>query len=96
MEHTRAAAERAAREAACLLLSGHGEKRLKAGLSPAHLKAVILLHQLLLGEQVLGLDVLQTGRPFFTLPDTQTVKPSVMSSKRLNSALADFSNTTFR
>lgn len=38
----------------------------------AHLKAFILLHQLLLGEQVLGLDILQTGRPFFTLSDTNT------------------------
>ncbi len=40
----------------------------------AHLKAFILLHQLLLGEQVLGLDILQTGRPFFTLSNTKTMQ----------------------
>lgn len=43
-----------------------------SGCHSAHLKAFILLHQLLLGEQVLGLDVLQTGRPLFTLSGTNT------------------------
>lgn len=36
----------------------------------ADLKAFIFLHQLLLGEQVLGLDILQTGSSFFTLVET--------------------------
>lgn len=36
----------------------------------ADLKAFIFLHQLFLGEQVLGFDILQTGRSFFTLVET--------------------------
>jgi hypothetical protein len=37
--------------------------------SVTHLEAVVLLDQLFRREQVLGLDILQTGGSFFTLED---------------------------
>lgn len=61
----------------------------------SHLKAFILLHQFLLGEQVLGLDVLQTGRPLFTLSHTDTVQK--LSDKYLwHIELVHFSDSNVR
>jgi len=48
-------------------MGGGGERREEVEEWRSHLQAGVLLDQLLLGKQVLGFDVFQTGGPLFTL-----------------------------
>lgn len=65
-----------------LIDSSRDFTRGKSPIKKANLKAFIFLHQLLLGEQVLGLDILQTGRSFFTLVETNIETKSLLKKNK--------------